>query len=234
MSVDESTVIFGPIDHVGWARASSTVTSARSARVRPRNGPPDAVSTIRATSSAGSVAAAQALVDGAVLAVDRARARRRACARTACTTGPPAMSDSLLASAEALAGAEGGEGDVEAGEADDAVEHDVGGGGRARRGRRARRAPRCPAGRASAQLVGAWTRRRWRRPSGGTRAACAASRSTDDDAARATTSSSVGLGPRRRRASGCRSTRSTRGSPACARRPRLRPGAQLRGATRAR
>ena len=32
MSVDESTVIFGPIDQVGWASASSTVTSASSAR----------------------------------------------------------------------------------------------------------------------------------------------------------------------------------------------------------
>jgi hypothetical protein len=44
-SVAESTVIFGPIAHVGCASASSTVTSASSARERPRNGPPDAVST---------------------------------------------------------------------------------------------------------------------------------------------------------------------------------------------
>src|SRR5436190_1827731 len=51
MSVDESTVIFGPIDHVGCASASSMVTFARSAGVRPRNGPPLAVSTMRATSS---------------------------------------------------------------------------------------------------------------------------------------------------------------------------------------
>src|SRR3954452_7611491 len=44
-SVAESIVIFGPIDHVGCASASSGVTSASSSRVRPRNGPPLAVST---------------------------------------------------------------------------------------------------------------------------------------------------------------------------------------------
>ena len=40
MRVDESTVIFGPIDHVGCAKASAVVTSRSSAAVRPRNGPP--------------------------------------------------------------------------------------------------------------------------------------------------------------------------------------------------
>ena len=45
MSVAESIVILPPMSHVGCASASSTVTSASSARVRPRNGPPDAVST---------------------------------------------------------------------------------------------------------------------------------------------------------------------------------------------
>ena len=39
--------------------------------MRPRNGPPDAVSTIRATSSSGRSDGPQALVHGAVLAVDR-------------------------------------------------------------------------------------------------------------------------------------------------------------------
>ena len=32
MSVDESTVIFGPIFQVGWARASSTVTDGEVGR----------------------------------------------------------------------------------------------------------------------------------------------------------------------------------------------------------
>ena len=35
MSVEESTVIFGPICQVGWARASSTVTAASSSAPRP-------------------------------------------------------------------------------------------------------------------------------------------------------------------------------------------------------
>ena len=48
-SVAESTVIFGPIRQVGWASACSAVTSASSSRVRPRNGPPDAVRTRPAT-----------------------------------------------------------------------------------------------------------------------------------------------------------------------------------------
>ena len=51
-SVAELMVITGPMSHVGWAIACSGVTSASSARVRPRNGPPLAVSTSRRTSSA--------------------------------------------------------------------------------------------------------------------------------------------------------------------------------------
>ena len=51
ISVAESTVIFGPIRQVGCRSASSTVTSASSRGLRPRNGPPLAVSTTRSTSS---------------------------------------------------------------------------------------------------------------------------------------------------------------------------------------
>ena len=50
-SVAESTVIFGPIAQVGCASASSTVTPSSSSRVRPRNGPPDAVRTSASTVS---------------------------------------------------------------------------------------------------------------------------------------------------------------------------------------
>ncbi len=49
MSVEESTVIFGPMLQVGWVRASPRSTSARSSASRPRNGPPEAVSTMRST-----------------------------------------------------------------------------------------------------------------------------------------------------------------------------------------
>ena len=50
-SVAESTVIFGPMRQVGWASASSGVTSPSSSRVRPRNGPPEPVRTRLATCS---------------------------------------------------------------------------------------------------------------------------------------------------------------------------------------
>ncbi len=56
MSVAESIVIFPPIDQVGCASACSTVTSASSALVRPRNGPPEAVISRRSTVPARSAA----------------------------------------------------------------------------------------------------------------------------------------------------------------------------------
>ncbi len=92
--VAELIVMTGPIAQVGWAIACSGVTSASSARVRPRNGPPLAVRTSRRTSSA--------------------RPPTRHCARAECsestgticpgaaaavTSGPPMISDSLLARA---------------------------------------------------------------------------------------------------------------------------------------
>ena len=42
-SVEESIVIFLPIDQFGCFKASSTFISARSSAFFPRNGPPDAV-----------------------------------------------------------------------------------------------------------------------------------------------------------------------------------------------
>ena len=75
--VAELIVTTGPMSHVGWASACSGVTSASSARVRPRNGPPLAVSTSRRTSS--GAARPQALGERRVLGVDRhdlPRARR--------------------------------------------------------------------------------------------------------------------------------------------------------------
>lgn len=92
--VAELIVTTGPIAQVGCASACSEVTSCSESRLRPRNGPPLAVTTRRRTSSA--------------------RPPRSACARAECsestgtiwpgpatalTSGPPATSDSLLASA---------------------------------------------------------------------------------------------------------------------------------------
>src|SRR6266511_2664866 len=51
MRVAESMVIFGPICHVGWARASFTEALASSSRDHPLNGPPEAVMTTRLRSS---------------------------------------------------------------------------------------------------------------------------------------------------------------------------------------
>ena len=48
-SVAESIVIFGPMDHVGCASASSTVTDSSSSSDRFLNGPPDAVRTTEST-----------------------------------------------------------------------------------------------------------------------------------------------------------------------------------------
>lgn len=87
-------MITGPMAQVGWASASSTVTAASSSLVRPRNGPPEAVTTSLRTSARVPAASAW---------------KRAACSEStgmiwpglasALTSGPPTMSDSLLASA---------------------------------------------------------------------------------------------------------------------------------------
>ena len=52
--VAESTEILAPMSQVGWATASSGVAAAIAARLRARNGPPEAVSTIFSTRSGRS------------------------------------------------------------------------------------------------------------------------------------------------------------------------------------
>ena len=68
-SVAESTVILRPICQVGCSSACSGVTSASSSRLRPRNGPPEAVRTSESTSL--RAAALEALEERGVLAVHR-------------------------------------------------------------------------------------------------------------------------------------------------------------------
>ena len=51
ISVAESIVIFAPMLHVGWRIASATVASVMALNVFARNGPPEAVSISRRTSS---------------------------------------------------------------------------------------------------------------------------------------------------------------------------------------
>ena len=126
MRVDESTVIFGPIFHVGWARASSMVTDASSARLRPRNGPPLAVSTIRCTRSGRPPPQRlQALVDRAVLAVDRDQLGAGGLPHPR-DHRPAGDQRLLVGQREAPPGGQRRQGDAQAGEADDAVDAHVG------------------------------------------------------------------------------------------------------------
>ncbi len=119
--VAEFVVTTRPMSHVGWASASAGVTSASDARERPRNGPPDAVSTSRRTSD--RVARAQRLGDRGVLGVDGddlARLRDRGHEIAADDQGL------LVREREGAAALECGERRAEAHGAGDAVEHHVG------------------------------------------------------------------------------------------------------------
>ena len=119
--VAEFVVTTRPMSQVGCASASAGVTSASDSRERPRNGPPDAVSTSRRTSE--RVARAQRLGDRGVLGVDRddlARLRDR---------GHEIAADDqrlLVREREGAAGLERGERGAEPHGAGDAVEHHVG------------------------------------------------------------------------------------------------------------
>ncbi len=90
-------MITGPIDQVGWFSACSGVTASSSSRVRPRNGPPLAVSTKRRTSGAVPPRRhwASALCSLSTGTIWPGFARST-------TRGPPMISDSLLASANVL------------------------------------------------------------------------------------------------------------------------------------
>ncbi len=92
--VAELMVTTGPIAQVGWASASRAVTACSSSRVRPRNGPPDAVSTSELTSAAAPERRhwASALCSESTGTIWPGAAR-------SVTSRPPATSDSLLASA---------------------------------------------------------------------------------------------------------------------------------------
>ena len=72
INVAESTEIFGPIDHLGWATACAGVTWASSARLRrgtaAGGGQQDPA---HAGAVDAGIARAQALEDRAVFAVDR-------------------------------------------------------------------------------------------------------------------------------------------------------------------
>ncbi len=120
--VAEFVVMTGPMAQVGWASACCGVTSSSSSRRIPRNGPPLAVTTRRSTSSAVPPrrhwASAECSLSTGTIWPGLA---------AALTSGPPTMSDSLLASARVVPACERGERRRQADRAGDAVEDDVGG-----------------------------------------------------------------------------------------------------------
>ena len=120
-SVAEFVVTTRPMSHVGCASASAGVTSSRSSRCRPRNGPPDAVSTSRRTSSVG--ARAERLRDGRVLRVDGHDLPRRGETRHEVAADDEGL---LVGQGERGAALEHRERRCEADRAGDAVQHDVG------------------------------------------------------------------------------------------------------------
>ena len=205
ISVDESTVIFGPMLQVGWARASSTVTSASSSR-----------------GAAPERAAAGGEHDAGHLAVGGHRRRRHwwtaqcslstgtssapGVARSGCTTGPAAIRLSLLASARRLPARSVARVTGRPAKPTTPLTHDV---GRRRRGRPGRRRPRRTAAprRPRARAAASATATSFGRNSRGLRDQRVDRR---PDAEADDLVAGRGLGPRRRRASGCRSTRSTR------------------------
>ncbi len=87
----------GPMFQVGWASASATVTSSSCWEVRPRNGPPDAVITSRATSSGSPPRRHWAIAECS-------ESTGTICPGSAAlvTSDPPATSDSLLARASVV------------------------------------------------------------------------------------------------------------------------------------
>ena len=90
-------VMTRPIEEFGCASACSGVTAASSARERPRNGPPLAVTTSRRTSSARPPRRHWAMAECSLSTGTICPA-----AASALTSGPPMMSDSLLARAKVV------------------------------------------------------------------------------------------------------------------------------------
>src|SRR5918992_3568579 len=97
ISVAESTVIFPPICQVGCASASSTVTESRS--VRPRNGPPLAVSTRRSTVPGRSPSSSW---NRAECSESTGISWAPVASASAVTSSPPTTRLSLLASARSI------------------------------------------------------------------------------------------------------------------------------------
>src|SRR3954452_2002807 len=99
MSVAESIVILPPMSQVGWRSASSTETSSSWARERPRNGPPEAVSTSLTTVPGRSPSMSWC---SAECSESTGMTRAPVASASCMTSSPPTTSDSLLASARSI------------------------------------------------------------------------------------------------------------------------------------
>ena len=122
-SVAESIVIFGPMRHVGCASASSGVTSASSSRVRPRNGPPEPVSTSVSHLVGRGPSRHWKSAECSLSTGQDPRRRRGAGGERELAGRDEAL---LVREREVDAVLERPERRVDAGEADDGVQHDVG------------------------------------------------------------------------------------------------------------
>ena len=114
----------GPMAQVGWASACSGVTPASSACVRPRNGPPEAVTTSLRTSA--RLAAGQRLEERGVLGVDGDDLAGRGEGLDQRAADDQRL---LVGQGQHPARLQRGQGRGEADGAGDAVEHGVAGGG---------------------------------------------------------------------------------------------------------
>ena len=118
-----STEILAPIDQLGWATAWLGVTAAISARVRQRNGPPEAVRISRSTLSAGSPRSAWKIA----LCSESTGSSTAPLASTSAISRLPAQTrHSLVGERDHGAAADRGQGRAEPGRADDRRHDPVG------------------------------------------------------------------------------------------------------------
>ena len=99
IKVAESIVILPPMSQVGWASASSMLTRARSAWLRPRKGPPEAVSTKRSIVPGLSL---EISWNSAECSLSTGMMRAPVASASAVTSSPPTTRLSLLARARSM------------------------------------------------------------------------------------------------------------------------------------
>ena len=123
ISVAESMVILRPMRQVGWRSACSTVTSARSARDRPRNGPPVPVRTTRSTDDGPGLPCSAWKM--ALCSLSTGTSLPPVRAASSVTRAPAMTRVSLLATATVLPRLQGGPRSFQPGRADNGGHHRI-------------------------------------------------------------------------------------------------------------